>query len=157
MDDQTARHRGDLPAFLRQWGFWAVLAGAVSMVLVLAQIVGPSLEPGPSAASRIGEMAGEIRRSAWRALLGLPRETSQEVSVSLWSYLAVAAPLSGVVAVVLSVISGVLRENWRYRVYATGLGVAAITFQFFWWVALLVAGVVLLVAIIENMSDIFGA
>ena len=40
--------------------------------------------------------------------------------------------------------------------YGTCLGVSAIVFQFVWWLALLVAGILLIVAIIENMSDIFS-
>lgn len=35
-------------------------------------------------------------------------------------------------------------------------GVAAVVFHFFRWVAILVAGVVLLVTIIENIGDIFS-
>lgn len=142
--------------FLRQWGFWAVVAGAIALVLVFAQIAGPAFDPKPSVASQIGEIAGEIRRSAWRSFFGLPNPAPEAAAPSLWNHVAIAAPILGVVAVVLSVISGILRENWRYPVYGTSLGVAAIVFQYFWWLALLVAGVVLLVAIIENMGDIFG-
>ena len=72
------------------------------------------------------------------------------------SYVAIAAPVFAILAVVLSAISGVLRENWRFSVYGTSLGVAAIVFQYFWWLALVLAGVVLMVAIIENIGDIFG-
>ena len=70
--------------------------------------------------------------------------------------LALAAPLLGILAVFLSLISGLLRENWRYAAYGVALGVTAIVFQYFWWVALLVAGVILLVTIIANIGDIFS-
>ena len=40
--------------------------------------------------------------------------------------------------------------------FATGLGATAIVFHFFWWMALLVAGVLIIVAIIENIGDIFS-
>lgn len=156
MENQTQTPQGDAPEFLRRWGFWAVLSGAAAMILVFAQIIGPTLDPGPSAASQIGEIAGEIRRSAWRSLLGLPNQAPETASSSPWGYIALAAPILGVAAIVLAMISGVLRENWRYPVYGTSFGVAAIVFHYFWWIALLVAGVVLLVTIIENMGDIFG-
>ncbi|MFK7834596.1 MAG: hypothetical protein AB8B60_00115 [Sulfitobacter sp.] len=113
-------------------------------------------ETKPSAGAQIGEIAGEIKRSAWRTLLGLPKPAPEPVSPSLWVYTAMAAPILGVAAILLSVISGVMRENWRFAVYGTSLGVAAVVFQFFWWVAILIAGVVLLVTIIENMGGIFG-
>jgi hypothetical protein len=54
------------------------------------------------------------------------------------------------------VISAIAREHRRYAAFGAGLGGAAIAFQFIWLVALLIAGVVLLVAIIRNMDSIFG-
>ncbi|MEM7507614.1 MAG: hypothetical protein AAF415_12800 [Pseudomonadota bacterium] len=146
----------DAPRFHRKWGFWAVVFGAIGLVLVFAQIAGPTFETKPSAASQIGEIAGDIKRAAWRKFLGLPKEEAQPQPLSLTNYLAIAAPILGIVAVVLALISGVLRENWRYAVYGTSLGAAAIVFQYFWWIALLAAGVVIIVAIIENIGDIFS-
>lgn len=146
----------DKPAILRQWGFWAVMAGAAALVLVFAQIVGPSFEAKPSTAVQIGEIAGEIKRSAWRSFFGLANEPPTAAHVSLWTYVAFAGPILGVIAIVLSLVSGILRENRRFSVYGTGMGIAAIVFHFFWWVALLIVGVVLLVAIIENIGDIFS-
>lgn len=146
----------DNPNLLKRWGFWGVIIGALALTLVFAQMVGPTFETKPSAASQIGEIAGEIKRSAWRSLIGLPPPEPEVVKPSFWNYAAIAAPALGAVAIVLSLISGLLRENWRYPVYGTAFGIAAIVFQFFWWVALLVAGVVLLVSIIENMDSIFS-
>jgi hypothetical protein len=75
----------------------------------------------------------------------------------VWSYLAIIGPILGLVAVMLSLISGVLRENWRYPAYGVSLGSTAIVFQYLWWLALLICGVLLLVAIIENIGDIFSS
>lgn len=144
------------PEFLRRWGFWAVIAGATALMLVFAQIVGPSFEAKPSAGAQIGEIAGEIKRSAWRSLFGLASEAPQPAAPTIWNYLSVLAPALGIVAIVLSLISGIKRENWRYPTYAVGFAASAIVFQFFWWVALLVVGMMLLVAIIENIGDIFS-
>lgn len=144
------------PSPLRKTGFWAVLIGASAMVLVFLQIVGPALEPQPSAASQIGEIAGEIKRSAWRTLLGLPKTQPIMKPVPIWSYLAVAAPILGAIGLVLSLFSGVRREHWRYAVYGASLSAAAIVFQFVWWVMLLVLGALFIIAIIENIGDIFS-
>ena len=144
------------PSLFRKVGFWAVLLGAIAVVLVFAQIVGPTLEPKPSVATQIGEIAGEIKRSAWLSFLGLSTPKPEVEAVPLWNYLALVAPILGVSAVVLSLISGVKRENWRYPVYGASLGAAAIVFQYFWWIVILVAGVLLLIAIIENIGDIFS-
>ena len=138
------------------WGFWAVVTGAAALIMVLILIFGPMTEPRPSAGEQIGQIAGEIKRSAWRTFLGLREPTPEPQPVPITDYLQPVAPILGVIAVVLALISGVRRENWRYSVYATGLGASAVVFHYFWWVALLFAGVVILVAIIENMGDIFS-
>lgn len=140
----------------KKWGFRAVLFGAIALVLVFIQIFGPMLEPTPSVGNQIGEIAGEIKRSAWRSFLGLSNNSMQLEPVSWTIYFALAAPILGIVAIVLSLVSGLSKENWRFSVYGAGLGASAILFHFFWWMALLLAGVLILVAIIENIGDIFS-
>ncbi len=126
-------------------------------MLVFAQIAGPTFEVKPSLATQVGEIAGEIKRSAWRTFLGFPKETvDPEVTTSLWSYAAFAAPALGIAAIVLSMISGIAQENRRYAAYGFGLGSTAVLFHFFWWLALLFAGVALMIAIIDNIGDIFS-
>ena len=156
MENQAELLSQGAPNPLRRWGFWAIIVGAIALMLVFVQIIGPSFESKPSAATQIGEIAGEIKRSAWRSFFGLPNESPQKAATSLWSYVALAAPALGIAAIVLSAISGVMRENWRYSVYGTGFGVAAVLFHYFWWLALVIAGIALLIAIIENIGDIFS-
>lgn len=141
---------------LKSWGFWGVMTGALALVLVLFQIFGPALEPAPSAATQVGEIAGEIKRAAWRSFLGLPKPEPEPVAVTYRSYLPLAGPILTTIAIVLSLISLVLRENRRLAAYGTSLGVGAIVAHFFWWALLVIAGVLLLVAIIENIGDIFS-
>lgn len=144
------------PLFFSKFGFWAVLTGALALMLVFMQIAGPSLEAKPSIGSQIGEIAGDMRRSAWRSFLGLQEPTPEPVPVSMWMYVSMAVPILGMIAVVLSLMSALMRENWHYAVYGTFHGAAAIVFQFFWWVALLVVGVIFIVTIIENIGDFFS-
>ncbi|GFE65228.1 hypothetical protein [Litoreibacter roseus] len=146
----------DMPDLFRRWGFWAVLFGAVALVLVFAQLIGPALETQQSVGTQIGQIAGEIKRSAWQTLLGWPKPEPEVVAPPIWFYAAMVAPVLGVIAVVLSLISVMRRENWRYAAYGTSLGAAAITFQFVWMIAILIVGVLLLIAIIENIGDIFS-
>ena len=125
------------PNPLRQWGGWAVLTGAAALLLVFVQIVVPTLEPAPSAAAQIGEIAGEIRRSAWRSFFGLSAPQPEPAPAMVWGALALVAPLLGIAALVLSVISAIAREHRRYAAFGAGLGGAAVAFQFIWLVALL--------------------
>jgi hypothetical protein len=137
------------------WGFWGVLAGALALVLVFLQIAGPSLEPQPSVGNQIGEIAGDIARSAWQSFRGEYIPEPEPAEVSKWVVLGLAAPVLGVIAIVLSLISAVRRENWHYPFYGVGLGAAAIAFHFVWWLVLLFAGVMIIVAILENIGSIF--
>ena len=144
------------PNPFRLWGTWAVILGGVALLLVLIQIFGPSFEPKPSAGQQIGEIAGEMKRAAWRSFLGLKQPEAEPVPASVLDYLALAGPVLGLGAILLSIVSGFRREGWRLPAYGTALGASAILFQLFWWVALLIAGVIILVAIIENLGDFFS-
>ena len=141
---------------LRSWGFWAVTFGAISLILVFIHITQPFAEPKPSVGTQVGEIAGDMTRSAWRSFLGMEREVVEPEPVAATDFLGFIAPGLGVLAIVLAMISGIMRENWHYLVYGTGLGASAVLFFYFWWVALLVCGVLLLIAIIENLGDIFS-
>ncbi len=144
------------PNFFSKWGFWACLVGAFGLGLVFWNIAAPMMEPKPSIGTQIGEIAGDMRRAAWRSFFGLENEVPEETANPWPGYLAVIAPALGLVAIILSVISGVKGENRRFVLYGTCLGATAIVFQFFWWVALMVLGVMLLIAVLENLGDIFG-
>ncbi|OWY08592.1 hypothetical protein B6V74_12215 [Thioclava sp. F42-5] len=145
-----------LRPLFRSWGFWALLAGAAALILVFVQISGIANGPQPSAGSQIGEISGEIKRSAWRSFFGLAPKPVEPQPLPASSYLGLAAPVLGILAIVLAGIAAALRENWRLPSYAVSLGIAAIVFQYVWWIALLVAGVVLLVTIIANLGEIFS-
>ena len=143
---------------IHTWGLWAVISGAVSLILVFVFIVQPFAEPAPPVGTQIGEIAGDMTRSAWRSFLGLEREVVavEPPTTSLNDILAIAAPALGALAIVLAMISGIKREDRRYVVYGTGFGVSAILSFYLWWVALLICGVMLLIAIIENPASFFS-
>jgi hypothetical protein len=156
MTEHSAHTKGLAPHPFYTFGLWAVLAGGLGLIIVFVHIAYPSLQPAPSVGSQIGEIAGDIGRSAWFSLRGLEDPKPVEEEANYWMYLAIIGPALGVVALVLSLISGLRRENWHYPAYGAGLGVAAITFQFFWLIVALIGGVLLLIAIIENIGDIFS-
>lgn len=156
MTDSNMTPPAPNPVALRSFGLWAVLTGAVAVALVFIHIFAPTLQPTPSVGDQIGEIAGDIKRSAWRSFLGFSAPEPEPVFLPWTHYLGLAGPILGVVAIVLAMLSGIFKENRRYVAYGTSLGAAAMLFHFFWWVALLIAGVAILVAIIENIGDIFS-
>ena len=156
MTDQIDPTTPAPPNPFRTWGLWAVTLGGLAVCLVFFQIFGPMMEPKPSVGTQIGEIAGDMKRAAWKSFFGLSNEVAEPEPVQNTFYLALAAPVMGVIAIVLAMVSGVMGENWRFAAYGTSLGAAAVLFHFFWWIALLVCGVILLVAIIENLGSFFS-
>ena len=140
----------------RKWGFWGAMLGAIGLLIVFYQIAAPMAEPKPSIGTQIGEIAGDMRRAAWDRFTGAEPAAPEPVESPFLAYLIFIGPAFGIVAIVLSLISAVRGEPWRFPAYALGLGSAAVLTQFFWLLALLILGTILLVAIIENIGDIFG-
>ena len=112
--------------------------GAAAILLVLVHFWAGPFAPQPDVGVSIGELAGEIRDSAARALSG---EAQPEPSAATWDIdrilRLVAAILAGT-AIVLGLLAFVRRENWRPAAGAVGLGVSAMLFQVFVWFLVIV-------------------
>ena len=156
METTRPEQSATAPVLFRTWGFWALMAGSLALILVFMGIALPMMEPKPSAGVQLGEIAGEIKRSAWRSFFGLERKASDVQPVANSVYLAAAAPILGILAIALSAISAAYREPLRLSAYAAGLGATAIAFQFIWWLAALLVCAFIIAAIIENIGDIFS-
>jgi hypothetical protein len=139
------------------WGHVALGTGALALSLAVLHVFGGPFGPQHSVGTSVGEIAGEMRAAALRAVRGEPQPTPVPRGWDIDRVLMVAAPLVGVLAIVLSIVAGLRRQGMRLAGYGAALGVGAIVFQFVWWIALLIAGTILLVAIIENIGDILGS
>ncbi len=139
-----------------RWGYVSIALGALALLLAMVHIFGGPFAPQPSIGTTIGEIAGDMRAAALRSLRGDAQPAPQPVGWDIDRVLLLAAPLLGAAAIVMAVVSALARDGWRLPTYGAALGVAAIVFQLIWWVAALFAGVLLLVAIIENVGDILG-
>lgn len=138
------------------WGHVAIGTGALALALAMLHIFGGPFAPQPSVGTTVGEIAGDMRAAALRALNGEPQPAPVPRGWDIDRILMLAAPLLGVLAIVLSMIAALRRERLRLAGYGAALGVGAIVFQLIWWIAALIAGVILLVAIIENVDGILG-
>ena len=145
------------PRVLTSWGLWAMICGAVAMVLVFVQIQMLSGQETASIGQQIGEIAGDIKRSAWRSFLGLAPPKPEPIlsSRELFDMIFAATPVIAGIAIVLAAISLLMRESWRLGFYGVALGGGAILFQYLWWMALIILGFALLIKIVENIGDIF--
>lgn len=142
------------------WGFWAIIAGVVSVILVFTQMQLLTSQESVPVGQQIGEIAGEIKRSAWRSFLGLSQPEPEVVAPppgrDWFSILFIVTPVIAGLAIILAAVSLLMRENWRLGFYGVALGGGAILFQYVWWMAILILGFVLLIKIVENIGDIFS-
>jgi len=131
--------------------------GIASLLLALFHFGAGPLEPRPTIGQSIGEIAADIRQSAIKGLKGEapppPRAAPWSLDRSLKTGIMVLAGF----AVALGALGYVLRENRRIAVSAVGLGATTIGFQVFTWVVLLIAGVILVIAIMQNLGEILGS
>ncbi|WP_282609034.1 hypothetical protein [Pelagibius sp. Alg239-R121] len=130
--------------------------GAAAVLLVLMHFWAGPFAPQQSAGISIGEIAGEIRDSAARALSG---EQQPEPTAAPWDIDRVlnlfAAVLAGA-AIVLGLLGIVRRETWRPAAGAIALGASAVVFQFFAWIILIVVGLIVFFVIIQNLDGILS-
>lgn len=147
----------DAQQFHFQWGYAAVVFGVAALAIAMLTVFGGPFSPQPSVGQTIGEIAGDMRASALRAVRGEEQPPPVPQPWDIDRVLMVTAPLLAVGAIALSLVSAIRREGLKLASYGAVLGVSAIVFQFVWWIALLICGMILLVSIMENFGDIIGS
>ncbi|MEQ8966692.1 MAG: hypothetical protein RID91_12765 [Azospirillaceae bacterium] len=151
MSTHTAGHRPVL-------GLAAFFVGALALVAVTLHISGTFAEPEQSAATTIGEIAAEIRNSAQRALSNDPAPAPPPPS-SAWdseAFLLIAVPVLAGIAAVLGAVGLFRREAPTLPGIAIAMGCSAFVMQYVFWLALLIGGICLLIAIVNNLDGILG-
>ncbi|MGB3407525.1 MAG: hypothetical protein WBA67_08520 [Jannaschia sp.] len=134
-------------------GFFMGVAAVIVIVIQLSSFFAP---PEQSSASVIGEIAAEIRLSAKRALSGEPAAESTPAPREYGHLVTVMALCLAGGAVLLGGLGLYRHEPHRLSYLALGFGTSAFIMQYVFWLALLMCGVALLVAIIGNLDGILG-
>jgi hypothetical protein len=136
----------------------AIGLGAAGLFIALLVMYAGPFAPQQDIGTTIGEIAGNIRASAWRSFLGLqqPESTVLQRTWNIDRILMAAAPSAGVLGVLMSIVAYIRREPRRVASYGMALSVCAIFVQVLFVILMIVAGVMLLVSILENMDSIFG-
>ncbi|WP_135502256.1 hypothetical protein [Roseovarius aestuariivivens] len=138
------------------WGLAGFVAGAVALVIVVLQISAVFAEPPGNPGTAIGEIAAEIKKSAVRSLLGQPQPEPEVEPWNIMDYLSFAAPILAGLAAIAGAVGLFRRETPQLPVIAIGFGAGAFVMQYAFWLALLIGGICILVAILNNIGDIFG-
>lgn len=140
------------------WGLTAFLAGVLALVAVTLHVSGTFVETEKSAATAIGEFAAEIRESAKRRLSGEPAPV-QEPETRPWdanAFFMIAVPLLAGTAAMLGAIGLFRREAPALPAIAIAMGCGAFVMQYVFWLALIICGICLIIAIINNLDGILG-
>jgi len=139
-------------------GLLAFVLGAIALVAVTMYVSGTFSAPEKSAATTIGEIAAEIRQSARRALANEPAP-APELAVSgrdIEKILLIAVPILAGAAAVLGAVGLFRREAPTLPAVAIAMGCSAFVTQYLFWLALVIGGICLMVAILKNLDGILG-
>ncbi|MBX2855917.1 MAG: hypothetical protein KTR21_13080 [Rhodobacteraceae bacterium] len=147
----------EIPPFRdHPWGYCAIIFGALALSIALLNIFGGPFSPQAPIGQTIGEIAGDIRASALRAVSGAEQPPKTVRGWDIDRILLVAAPLFGVGALLLATVSALAGDPRRLAAYGAAFGVSAIAIQVVWWLVIIIAAMMLIVAIIENIDGILG-
>lgn len=136
----------------------AIALGGIGLLTALLVVYAGPFAPQQDIGTTIGEIAGNIRAEAWRSFLGLekPESTTLQRAWDIDRILMTLAPVAGVLGVLMAIVAYIRREPKRVATCGMALSVAAIFVQVLLIAVMIIAGVMLLIAIIENMDSIFG-
>ena len=132
--------------------------GAIGLLVALLVLYAGPFAPQPDIGTTIGEIAGNMRAAAWRSFFGLeqPDSTVVQRAWDIDRILMTAAPVAGVLGIVMAIIGYIRNEPKRIAGYGIAMSIAAIFVQVVLIIVFIIAGVMLLIGIMQNMDSIFG-
>lgn len=134
----------------------AIGFGALGMFLALLILYAGPFSPQPDIGTTVGEIAGNMRAAALRAVQGLP-QPEQTIIQPAWDIdriLMAATPVFGVLGLLFGIAALIRHEPKRAATCGLTISAAAILIQVFLIVALVIAGAIILVGIMHNMGSI---
>ena len=142
------------PAGWPGWGAFAL--GVAALVLAMVHLYAGPFAPQQSVGVTIGEIAADIWTSGRQSMAG---EAPPAPEVRPWDVdrvLEVAKPVLAGLALALGTVALILRRGTRAGLAGILFGASAVLFQVFAWAVLVIAGVILLGAILANLGEILG-
>ncbi|WP_299401698.1 hypothetical protein [uncultured Roseobacter sp.] len=131
------------------------LAALAMAIALIHTFVGP-FAPTQSIEVSIGEIAAGIRDSAQRALLGQEQPAPVARAWDIDRILRAVAPTMGVFAIVVALVGMIRKEPAKLVLCGVAFGAMAVMIQVLLYAVLLIAGVVLLIGIMQNLDSILG-
>lgn len=128
--------------------------GAISLMMALVHFWAGPFAPQPTLETAVAEAAAEIREATIRALQGEEPAPKERAAWDIDKKLQVATASFGGLAIIFAIFGYVGHEPKRQVAGAAALGVSAIVFQFFAWLALVLIFVILVAAVLQNFDFI---
>lgn len=141
------------PAVLGWTGF---AVGAAALILTLVVFWAGPFAPQQAAGVTLGELAADIAKSAARSVAGQPQPAPVAPARDIDDYLAIGVGVLAGLAVVLGVAALIRRENARAAVSGIALGGLAVSVQLFTVTVMMIAGGLVIAALIYALRDAFG-
>ena len=138
-------------------GLIGSIVGAAALLMVLVQTFAGPFAPQQKIGVTIGEIVVDIHQTIKKKLRHepLPKPTAKSWNIDNWLVLVSSA--LAVIAILVGCVALARREQIHLSSAAIALGASAILAKLFIWVALLIAGAIILYAIITNFGDIIGS
>lgn len=137
------------------FGWFGFVAGAAALLMAVTIFWAGPFAPQQATGVSLGELAADVGKAAMRSAVGLEQPAPELVARDLDDYLKVAVAVLGGIAVVLAAAGLVRHEPYRPAVAGVALGGAAILFQWFTWMVLVMAGALIIMALMESFSGFF--
>ena len=136
----------------------AIGCGAAGMFLALFVLYAGPFSPQPDVGTSIGEIAGNMKAAAQRALQGLPQPeaTIVEPAWDIDRILMVLAPALGVLGLIMAITAYIRHEPKRAATCGLAISTAAIFVQVVLISVVIIAGAIILVGIMQNLDSIVG-
>ena len=139
------------------WAATAMGFGALALMGAMIAVYAGPFAPQPKPGTALGAFTADFINATLRGLKGEVQPDPAAPGVTLDDLVMMAVAAGGALAVVLSIVALARRESRHLAIGALALGTAALVFQFVVWLALLICGVILILAIIDNIGDIFAS
>ena len=142
------------PAGWPGWGAFAL--GVAALVLAMVHLYAGPFAPQQSVGVTIGEIAADIWTSGRQSMAGEAPPAPEARPWDVDRVLEVAKPVLAGLALALGTVALILRRGTRAGLAGILFGASAVLFQVFAWAVLVIAGVILLGAILANLGEILG-
>ncbi|MCZ0814130.1 MAG: hypothetical protein ACQEVT_09780 [Pseudomonadota bacterium] len=147
-------HAAEIPKATLGW--FGFVTGALALILTIAIFWSGPFAPQQSAAVGLGELAADIAKSAARSVAGQPPPAPVAPTRGIDDYLAVGVGVLAGLAVIIGIASFIRHEPKRVALSGVTLGGFAIGFQLFAWTVMLIAGGLVIAALVFALRDAFG-